>query len=115
MIHHFNSVIECDKSKDITVNVEIVGERPCMGMVDEEQQKLVMQKAADALKRQYGMEAVFNSGSTDCNIPLSIGIPSTRLGTVISAGHHTREEWMKPESLITGINLALDLILGYVN
>lgn len=115
MIHHFNSVIECYKSKDITVNVEIVGERPCMGMVDEEQQKLVMQKAADALKRQYGMEAVFNSGSTDCNIPLSIGIPSTRLGTVISAGHHTREEWMKPESLITGINLALDLILGYVN
>lgn len=45
-----------------------------------------------------------NLGSTDCNIPLSLGIPAVCIGTFEGAGGHTREEWIYKK----GLEIALE-------
>ena len=53
------------------------------------------------------------SGSTDCNIPLSMGIPSICFGVYRGEGEHTREEWIEPASLESGMKAALSVILNW--
>ena len=52
------------------------------------------------------------SGSTDCNIPLSLGIPAISFGLCSGGGAHTREEWLYLSSLKNGLHLAARLLLG---
>lgn len=113
MDKHFNSVIESYKTKGITVNVELLGERPCSGDVDKEKQNALTNKASEAVKKYFVVEPKVIAGSTDCNIPLSKGIPSVCLGCYFGEGAHTREEWIKIDSLHPGMKMAFDLILSY--
>ena len=53
----------------------------------------------------------FGVGSTDCNIPLAMGIPSVCVGCYRGGGAHTREEYVEIESLLPGLKFASDLIL----
>ncbi|MBR5295603.1 MAG: hypothetical protein IKU24_03315, partial [Clostridia bacterium] len=52
-------------------------------------------------------ELEFTSGSTDCNIPLSLGIPAVCIGTDIHEKTHTREEWVDKKSLIKGLEITM--------
>ena len=113
MEKHFNVAVDLYRSKGITVNVEMVGERPCMVDVDINKQKELMDKAAVAVRDYLNLEPEFEPGSTDCNIPLSIGIPSIAVGCYIGDGQHTREEYIEIDSLLPGLKLAFDLVLGY--
>jgi len=68
-------------------------------------------RAAAAVRTHYGFEPRFTSGSTDCNIPLSMGIPAICPGCVLGAGAHTREEFVEIDSLLPGLKVASELIL----
>ena len=70
-------------------------------------------RADAANRRHYGTELTFGSGSTDCNIPLSLGIPSICVGCYDGAGAHTREEYVLVDSLVPGLHFAFDLILHH--
>lgn len=114
MEKHFLAVVEAYRAKGISVNIETIGERPCMGNVDARAQLALAEKAAAAVKRNYKFEPLFHSGSTDCNIPLSMGIPSVCVGCYEGEGAHTRSEWVDISSLHGGLNLAFDLVLGAI-
>ena len=107
----FRSVVEAYRSMGITVHAELIGERPCMGEVDADRQKALVEKAAAAVREHFHTEPKFHSGSTDCNIPLAEGIPAVCVGCYFGDGAHTRREWVEIASLQNGLNLALDLIL----
>ena len=113
MDKHFLAVIESYKTKGITVNLDLLGERPCTGDVDPVKHKALSEKAAIAIRKYFKQEPDVISGSTDCNIPLSVGIPSVCIGTIIGEGAHTREEWVQIDSLEPGMNMAFDLMLQY--
>ena len=66
-----------------------------------------------ALRRYAGSVPMICSGSTDCNIPLSMGIPSICFGVYRGEGEHTREEWIEPASLESGMKAALSVILNW--
>ena len=70
-------------------------------------------KTAEAVARHYGLEVKFRAGSTDCNIPLSMGIPAVCVGCVRGGGAHTREEYVEVDSLLPGIKVAFDMILSH--
>ena len=53
------------------------------------------------------------SGSTDCNIPMSLGVPSVCVGLYRGGGAHTREEYVWIDSIPVGLKIAADLILSY--
>ncbi len=100
-----------DKGMDIAC--ETVGDRPCSGEVDAAAQKCLSDRAAKAAQDWFGVEPVRMAASTDCNIPLSMGIPSVCIGCLMGEGEHTREEKVKIDSLLPGLKLAYQLILHH--
>lgn len=89
---------------------EPIGVRPCGGNVDPSAQGALIARCEAALKEE-GVPSFRSMGSTDSNIPLSMGIPSVTFGLYEGAGAHTRGEWLKMSSLKKGLDIALGLIL----
>jgi len=110
---HLDGIIESFRAKGITVSLTLVGDRPCAAPVDEEKMAAMIQRAEAAARRWYGHGITCRSGSTDCNIPLSMGIPSLSLGCYRGEGAHTREEYVEASSLHAGLQFAYDLILHH--
>ena len=91
------------------------GERAyaCSGDVNEADENLLFDRIAKAVQSQYDITISRRSGSTDCNIPLSMGIPSACIGCYAGEGAHTREEYVEIDSLLPGLKLAFELILHH--
>ena len=109
----FRQILEACRKEGITIEAELLGERPCSANVDPHALEALKQKAADSVLRITGQEAKFVSGSTDCNIPLSLGIPSVCLGVCEAAGLHTREEVLYLKSLPQGSKLCMDFLCHF--
>lgn len=108
-----DGIVESFREKGIAVSVTLVGDRPCAAPVDEEKMAAMIRRAEEAAQRRYGQGITCRSGSTDCNIPLSMGIPSLSLGCYRGNGAHTREEYVEASSLHAGLRFAYDLILHH--
>ena len=113
MERSFEAVIDGCRGRGYDVSVTLVGERPCSGAVDEAHHQALKDRAAVAVRHHYGFDVRFASGSTDCNIPLSMGIPAVCPGCVVGGGAHTREEYVEIDSLRPGIAVAFELILHH--
>ena len=94
----------------ISVEAEKIGDRPCTGDVDRQKHQLLIDRAADAIRRNVGKEPILRSGSTDCNPPLAAGIPAICMAPCNGGGCHTREEYLELDSLETGCRLVLDFL-----
>ena len=104
----FDSIVEEFRSKGVQIEIKVVGDRPCGLDVDN---SALAQRAAMAVERHYGLSPALTSGSTDCNVPLSMGIPAICPGCVLGAGAHTREEYVEIDSLLPGLKVAAELVL----
>ncbi len=113
MERHLNAALDFYRTKGITVTVTLVGDRPCSGSVDEAAMAAMTLRAQEATLRHYGRELTFSSGSTDCNIPLSRGVPALCLGCYRGYGAHTREEFVEIESLLPGMRFVFDMVLHH--
>ena len=113
MENHFNAAVNLYRSKGIQVNLDLLGDRPCSGDVDPVKEKILMDRISVAVRRHFDQDVEFGSASTDCNIPLSLGIPSICVGCQNGGGAHTRAEYVEIDSLLPGLRLAFDLILHY--
>ena len=76
MERHLEAAVEFYRAKGITVTVTLMGDRPCSDEVDQEKMEALMARASAAIGKYYGREVKFSAASTDCNIPLSMGIPA---------------------------------------
>ena len=113
MERHLNAALDFYRTKGITVTATLVGDRPCSGSVDEAAMAAMTLRAQEATLRHYGRELTYSSGSTDCNIPLSRGVPALCLGCYRGYGAHTREEFVEIESLLPGIRFVFDMVLHH--
>ena len=113
MEKHLAAAIEFYRTKGVSVTVTNVGDRPCSGDVDEEKMNELCERAAAATRRYYGCEMTCESGSTDCNIPLSLGVPAICVGCYDGAVAHTRVEYVIADSLPTGLKFGFDMVLYY--
>lgn len=102
----FNSVCESYRNMGVEVNVEILGKRPCKGIVDEDKLAALSVKAAAISEMFTGIRCGFGASSTDCNTPLSMGVPAVCLGLCEGRGAHTRGEWLEIDSLPAGAKIA---------
>lgn len=102
----FEEIFAQATNDKVKVLVTKVGDRPCSDIAPEKVKRLV-----DLLRPQ--LEAVIGkpvrtkSSSTDCNIPLSMGIPAICVGVYFGGGSHTREEWVRKDSLPIGLEAAI--------
>jgi acetylornithine deacetylase/succinyl-diaminopimelate desuccinylase-like protein len=116
MDSQLHEIVDRNLSEGVKCNIEVIGERPAMGTVDETKSQFLMDRVQSALKtaswQKAGYKDEFNiiSGSTDCNIPLSKGIPSVCIGLGYSEGHHSLGEWTRLDSLVPGLETLYELV-----
>ena len=113
MEQQFSGIFDAHNTKDAQVTVELVGLRPCESLDDAQRQKrdAMVAEACGLLKEITGKDIRTGSGSTDCNIPLSMGIPSVCYGCYYGKGAHTREEYIEKASLKMGYRVAFETVL----
>lgn len=102
-------------SPEAGFTVELIGERPCGVCQNRGGQQALDARAARAIAAATGKTPFFCSGSTDANIPLSLGIPSAVFGLYAGALAHTREEYVEASSLTDGLVCALAFMLDEGN
>lgn len=107
----FREILSRHQKKGLDISVTMVGDRPCSGDVDKSAEEELSRRAALAVLHNFGREVRYGAGSTDCNIPLSLGIPAVCVGCADGSGAHTREEFVYIGSLEPGIGLAFELVL----
>jgi len=108
----FEEILRRCVPPDAEVAVELIGERPCAGDVDGNAMEDLIRRGSDAVRAVTGREAALTAGSTDCNIPLSAGIPAVCLGVCVGGKCHTREEWLDASSLEDGCRLFMEFLIS---
>ena len=68
--------------------------------MDPQKQEALTRRAQSSIQKISGQLPVIGSGSTDCNIPLSLGIPAVCFGGLLGDGVHTREEYVTIPALL---------------
>jgi len=95
------------------VTVTLVGERPCMKAVDPVVQQQLTERCIAVQQPFCSTPVTAVSGSTDCNIPHSLGIPAVCVGVCDAGGIHTREEWISLSSVADGYAITEALLGDY--
>jgi acetylornithine deacetylase/succinyl-diaminopimelate desuccinylase-like protein len=101
------SISEATRAAAVECRIELMGERPS-GVTPVSSPIVV---AAVEVTRRLGFEALTDVGSTDANLPISMGIPAIALGGGGTSGNvHTPEEWFDPVRRDLGIQRLLALV-----
>lgn len=110
----FQDTIDDAKNRKIAdIDVEVIGVRPCGIEVDEKELADMCSRVETISKKHSGLQCTGGPGSTDCNIPMSMGIPAISVGSYIGYGAHTREEKVLISSMPIGQKITFELILSY--
>ena len=106
MSREFNRIFD-KAARTAGVAVKMVGDRPCAD-IEFSKINVLKEKIVPVIEKAINQKVTFNSGSTDCNIPLSLGVAAICIGTDIHGKTHTRQEWVDKESLKTGLEITLE-------
>lgn len=105
-----DAVLE-DFKQRYAVAVTCIGQRPCARGLDPTRQQQLIDRAVAAYKPIGPVR--LSAASTDCNLPLSLGIPSVCLGMITGKGAHTTQEYIEKDSLIKGLQAAICFMQSY--
>lgn len=103
----FNAIIDSVRADDVEISIRTLSDRPCSVNVPKELQEKLLTDCETIIKEFTNAEVERKSGSTDCNIPLSLGIPAVAIGVMNGDDEHTREEWLIKDSIPVGLKVAL--------
>lgn len=93
----------------LTVDVELIGDRPS-GAIGPENPLI---QRAFAATRFVGAEPELEAGSTDSNVPISLGIPATTIGRGGDGeGAHSLHEWWSNRDGYRDVQKALLLVVA---
>lgn len=98
---------------DANFELRVIGKRPCGAKIDKIAFDSLCNKVKTACETYTHIPCTPTSGSTDCNIPASLGIPAVCVGTYIGNGAHTREEKVLKSSLLIGLKIVTHLLASY--
>lgn len=103
----FNSIIDSVKADDVEISIRTLSDRPCANNVPKELQEKLLTDCEAIIREVTNKSTERHSGSTDCNVPMSLGIPAAAIGVMHGEGEHTREEWLEKASIPIGLKVAL--------
>jgi len=94
----------------VGADVTLIGDRPSGETAIS---SLLVQSTTAAVKA-FGLTPIYGIGSTDSNIPISLGIPAVTIGRGNSARSHAFDEWVdiEKQSSVRAAQVALTIILA---
>lgn len=96
-------------SSSPTLHIDAIGDRPAASLPDDS----ALLATLRAVDRHLRLATELRLGSTDANLPLSLGIPALAIGTGGIGGNiHTIEEWYDPTGRETALRRILLLLLA---
>jgi acetylornithine deacetylase/succinyl-diaminopimelate desuccinylase-like protein len=99
-------IVQTEQKPGVTKALEIIGQRPS-GEIPAEHP--LVRVAQDCL-REAGIEPRLNIGSTDANLPLSLGQPAVTIGLTTGGGGHTVHEFINLPPLEKGLEQLVRLV-----
>lgn len=112
MKKEFIRVFENATNDEVKISAKIIGDRPCAAEMDTSHIEKMYEICKDIIEDVAKNKVNRISSSTDCNIPLSLGIPAICVAVCDGGGRHTREEWLKKSSLPKGLEIGLRIIFA---
>lgn len=109
---HFARIFDGARARGVDLTVTQIGERPCMGKVDRAEIARLTAICRGIIEDTVGVHVTTSPSSTDCNVPLSLGIPALCIGVYQGGGMHTREEWIEKASLPLGLAVGIRVALA---
>ncbi len=100
------NLVIAGKRPGVRCEYEVIGQRPS-GYISPDEP--LVRLAARSLEN-LGFQPHFNVGSTDANIPLSLGLPAICLGLTTGGGAHTRDEYIHISPLTQGLAQLVALV-----
>jgi acetylornithine deacetylase/succinyl-diaminopimelate desuccinylase-like protein len=108
LVNSVEGIFQESQSPDVRVSVELIGQRP-VGEISQNHPLIAL--AVQGLE-VVGIQPRLNIGSTDANIPLSLGYPAICLGLTTGNGAHTGDEYINLPPLDLGLKQLLLVIEG---
>jgi acetylornithine deacetylase/succinyl-diaminopimelate desuccinylase-like protein len=108
LIQRVESLVENSSRSGVWFEFQLIGQRPAG---DLDRNHPMVQHARDCLSAQ-GIEPRLTLGSTDANIPLSLGYPSIVLGLTCGGGAHTLDEYIETGPLDQGAQQLFSFVCG---
>lgn len=108
LVTQVEALIQASNGPGLTFTASVTSQRPA-GSISRTHP--LVQLAADSL-RSVGVEPSFEKGSTDANIPLSLGLPAACLGLCKGGNAHRPDEYIEPAQLEAGLKQLLLVVLG---
>jgi tripeptide aminopeptidase len=99
-----------DRGK-LAYTIRKIGDRPAAGLPGDSP----LLEALRAVDRHLGLRTDLRLGSTDANIPLSLGVPALSMGAGgDGGGAHTQAEWYSAKNREVGLKRVLLLTLAMI-
>ncbi|NYF80368.1 M20/M25/M40 family metallo-hydrolase [Granulicella arctica] len=90
------------------ISLETIGDRPAAALPDDSS----LLQTIRAVDRHLMLKTELRIGSTDANLPLSLGLPAVAMGTGgTGGGIHTLQEWYDPSGRETALRRILLTLL----
>ena len=99
LVQRVEEKIRSANQDGVNVEMDIIGERPA-GEIAVDHPLI---KLADKCLSEQGLKAIFTSGSTDANVPLSLGYPGLVLGITTGGGAHSVHEYIDTQPVDKGM------------
>ncbi|MGE5222957.1 MAG: M20/M25/M40 family metallo-hydrolase [Omnitrophica WOR_2 bacterium] len=106
LVNQVERLVRETNQKDVRATAEMIGWRPAGGIASDHP---LVKLAAQILMMQ-GLKPRFNIGSTDANIPLSLGLPCICLGLTSGSGAHTTEEQIHTMPISQGMEQIVQVV-----
>jgi tripeptide aminopeptidase len=103
-VTHWNARTTSSSERPLTFSIAKIGDRPAASLPSESP----VLEALRAVDRHLRLRTDLRLGSTDANIPLSLGVPSLSMGAGgEGGGAHTQAEWYSAKDRETGLRRVL--------
>lgn len=106
----FERIFSEAQTDGVRLEIALVGERPCAKGVEQTKMDTLSNRCSQVIQKAVGQPPREEPASTDCNVPLSLGVPALCIGAMLSGGTHTTEEWLKKDSLLKGFEIVVKVL-----
>jgi tripeptide aminopeptidase len=110
-VEHWNASTKTHSRGTLSFSITKIGDRPAANLPSDSS----LLETLRAVDRHLGLKTDLRLGSTDANIPLSLGIPALSMGAGgEGGGAHTQAEWYSAKDREAGLKRVLLLTLAMI-